>query len=258
MQYIHVKLLNGFTQSLTYAVPPDLQKNLVGSIVKVPLKERLVWAYVVAQTDTLPAVSFTIKTMHSLEPFPGDDIYKQFLAQLAYYYTVTPLHFIKRLAAFITQKEQEELFAPTTTAAPHPVMLTHEQQAIVDALESALTHAAFAPALIHGVTGSGKTEIYKQLITKTIAQGKTVILLLPEVSLAVHFEQILKASIGHAVSIMSFHSATKAKEKKLLWQALLAQQPLLIIGVHIPIMLPIAKLGLIIIDEEHDPGYQEK
>lgn len=261
MQYIHVKLLNGFTQSLTYAVPPSLQTNLIGSIVKVPLKERLVWAYVIAQTDTLPvSVSFTIKTMHSLEPFPNDDIYKQFLAQLAYYYAVTPMHFIKRIAAFIMQKEQDELLLtmPTQTKTCNAVSLTQEQQNIVDAVEPSLAGGIFTPTLIHGVTGSGKTEIYKQLILKTIAHGKSIILLLPEVSLALHFEHILKATIGDQVTIMSFHSATKAKEKKMLWQMLLAQKPLLIIGVHIPIILPIAQLGLIIIDEEHETGYQEK
>lgn len=260
MHYIHVKLLNGFPQPLTYTVPPEHQKNLVGTIVKVPLKDRFVSAYVVAQVAQLTHTpKFTLKPMHSVEQFPQDPHYRQYIGSLSDYYQVEPLHFIKRIRQFVDQKEIEEAvqpIAPETFACS--VKLTLEQQHIVDALAPAIAAEVYTPALLHGVTGSGKTEVYKQLIERTIAQNKSALLLLPEVSLALRFEQLLKAQLPSSITIIGFHSGTRIKDKRLLWQSLLEQKPLLIIGVHIPILLPIANLGMIIVDEEHEPGYQEK
>lgn len=258
MHYINVKLLNGFSGLFTYKVPENCQANLVGSVVKVPLKDRLASAYVISQTDQKPSVSFAIKEMHSLEPFPADAFYRQFLAQLAYYYQVEPLHFVKRIRQFVSQEADQEIISTKEAMQDaHTITLTPEQTQIVQTLKPAIGSGQFTPALLHGVTGSGKTEVYKQLITATIAQGKTALLLLPEVSLALRFEQILKQQLA-SIPIFGFHSGTKAKEKKLLWQMLLQDTPALIIGVHIPILLPIANVGLIIVDEEHEIGYQEK
>jgi primosomal protein N' (replication factor Y) len=83
-------------------------------------------------------------------------------------------------------------------------------------------------------------------------------LFLPEISLAFQFEKLLRAQLPSTISIHSFHSGTALKQKRLLWQDLLEKKPVLIIGVHVPILLPIENLGLIIIDEEHEVGYQEK
>jgi primosomal protein N' (replication factor Y) len=114
------------------------------------------------------------------------------------------------------------------------------------------------PTVIHGVTGSGKTEVYKKLITATCESGKTVILLLPEVTLAIQFYNLLRKQLPSSIELRSFHSATTIKEKKQTWQLLVSGHPLVLLGVHLPILLPIANLGLIIVDEEHDVGYQEK
>ena len=260
MQYIHVKLLNGFPQPLTYTVPPEYQKNLVGTIVKVPLKDRFVSAYVFAHVEKLtPTPKFTLKAMHSIEPFPQDAQYRQYIAQLSEYYQIEPLHFIKRIRQFVNQDEPEDIIQPSSAEIfGRAVTLTTEQQNIVDTLSPAIATNVYTPALLHGVTGSGKTEVYKQLIMRSLSHNKTAVLLLPEVSLALHFERVLKAQLPPNITIIGFHSGTRIKEKRLLWQSLLEQKPLLIIGVHIPILLPIANLGLIIVDEEHESGYQEK
>ena len=98
---------------------------------------------------------------------------------------------------------------------------------------------------------------YKKLISHALAHQKTCLIMLPEVSLAIQFEHIFNKALSNA-SVFSFHSASSKKEKNNLWRALIDQQPLVIIGVHQPIFLPIANLGLIIVDEEHESGYQEK
>ena len=259
MQYIHVKLLNGFPQPLTYKVPAGWPNDLIGTIVKVPLKDRFCSAYVFAQEQELAQKpSFAIKEAHSCEPMPNDPNYKKFIEQLSYYYQVDRLHFIKRIRNFVSQEAEESIsFSSQENVRPQAVQLTDEQNQIVQTLSPALQEQKFRPALIHGVTGSGKTEIYKELIKKAFLEGKTTLLLLPEVSLALRFEKILKAALPE-YPIIGFHSGTKAKEKRQLWQSLLDHKPILIVGVHIPILLPIGNLGLIIIDEEHEVGYQEK
>jgi primosomal protein N' (replication factor Y) (superfamily II helicase) len=260
MQYIHVRLLNGFPQPLTYSIPDQWEGNFVGAIVKVPLKDKAVSAYVIHQTATLKEKpSFTIKQALGLEQFPTDTLHRTFINQLSAYYQIEPFHFIKRIKHFINQEAES---TPEVSAPEHThlctVTLTPEQQHIVDTLTPLIGADIFSPALLHGVTGSGKTEVYKQLILKTIEQGKTALLLLPEVSLALRFEQLLKQQLPLSIMIASFHSGTRPKDKRLLWQSLLEKKPLLIIGVHIPILLPIANLGCIIVDEEHETGYQEK
>lgn len=259
MSYIHVKLLNGFPQLLTYAVPPSITQDLTGTVVKVPLKDRLTSAYVYAQVAELKTVpQFVIKPLNSIEAFPQDNHYKLFLKQLAAYYQVEPIHFIKRIKQFVNQEADTHEPAHIEATAEQRIILTTEQRDVVNALAPAIGTDVYTPALLHGVTGSGKTEIYKQLIQTTFEKEKTTILLLPEVSLALRFEQILKAQLSSNYPIFGFHSGTRPKEKRHLWQMLLEGTPLVIIGVHIPVLLPIANVGLIIIDEEHEAGYQEK
>ncbi len=259
MSYIHVKLLNGFPQPLTYHVPPSLEDDLVGTVVKVPLKDRFMSAYVYAQVSELPSKpAFTIKDIQGKEPFPADSHYKFFLQQLSSYYQVDPLHFVKRIKQFVNQDAQEVIATAASPDSGHTITLTAAQQQVVNAFGPAIGASIYTPALLHGVTGSGKTEIYKQLIATAFEKQKTTLLLLPEVNLALRFEQLLKAQLTGQHPIFGFHSGTRPKEKKLLWQALLAGNPVLIIGVHIPVLLPIANLGLIIVDEEHEVGYQEK
>ncbi len=259
--FIHVKLFNGWKKLLWYSVPASWQQVLYGTIVQVPLRNRIVPAVVINKQKKLPAhVTFTIKEVHALEPFPHDSFYIPFTKQLSNYYQVDELHFIKRLRHFLQQKEtkhRKETKQDTHVRTKKSVILTQEQQAVCNFLLPHVSKSCYMPVVLHGVTGSGKTEIYKQLIMHAIANNKTVIFLLPEITLALAFEHRLKQELAE-VAIFGFHSGVTKKEKKELWRQLIAHKPILIIGVHLPILLPIANLGFIIIDEEHATGYQEK
>jgi len=261
--FIQVRLLNGFTRPLWYRVPATWQESdLTGVIVQVPLRTQIIPAIVQYVSPRPPNAPYEIKEAHGIEPFPDDAHYTQFTHQLAQYYQVDPFYFTQRVRSFVNAKkvESETEFAPLATDAHYKsdVLLTAEQQTVTDFLKPKITDAIYAPTVLHGVTGSGKTEVYKELIVHAIAQGKTVLLLLPEVTLAVAFEHRLRQQLPNHVPMLSFHSAVGPKEKRMLWQGLLNKKPMLIIGVHLPVLLPIANLGLIIIDEEHEVGYQEK
>lgn len=257
--YIQVKLLNGFQQELTYGVPKQWNvDDLLGSIVEVPLQKRLEYAVVTKVFSELPvSIRYTIKDAVSKELIPEDKHYKKFVKQLAQYYACDELFFLKRVRHFLTEKEIEEA-SSSVTERTSDVLLTQEQQAIVNQIKPEIIQGNYFPALLHGVTGSGKTEIYKQLILQNYECTQSTILLLPEVSLAIQFLKILKKQLPSTIQLFGFHSASSAAEKKTLWQQLLHNKPVVIIGVHLPLLLPIHNLGLIIIDEEHETSFQEK
>ncbi len=257
--YIKVQLLNGFSEHLWYQQPDDWPRtNLAGAIVRVPLRNQQLPALVINQQGRKPDVPFEIRLATTIEPLPQDATYQRFIGQLSAYCQINPIHLIKRIKQFLYQKETKALIEAEKKMEPSPVItLTHAQQEIVEALKPLVIDSHYQASLIHGVTGSGKTEIYKELIKTAIAQKKCALLLLPEVTLALEFERRLNTELSD-IQIYSFHSATPPKQKRLLWQQLLAHKPLLIIGVHLPVLLPIGNLGLIIVDEEHEVGYQEK
>lgn len=268
--FIKVKLLNGLSKSLLYSVPNEWDKNnLLGAIVKVPLSNKVNFAFV---EEVIPGLEnkpiFTIKAALAIEEFPVDETYSKFVWQLANYYQSDPSSFVKRIKQFITQSKKDtdstklEFMIKSLPLPERPeandVVLTQEQQNVFNFLKDKISNQEYCPTLLHGVTGSGKTEVYKKLIVHNFAFNKSALFLLPEVTLALQFEQLLRNSLPNNILIYNFHSASSTALKKEMWQCLINNKAILIIGVHLPVLLPISNLGLIIIDEEHEIGYQEK
>ena len=112
--------------------------------------------------------------------------------------------------------------------------------------------------LLHGVTSSGKTEIYTKLIEHYIAQGKQVLYLLPEIALTTHLVSRLTKHFGNKVAV--FHSKYSNNERVEVWQNVLQQseKAQIVIGARSALFLPFANLGLIIVDEEHEPTFKQQ
>jgi len=258
--FIQVKLLNKFNEPLLYAVGPEHANNdLVGSVVKVPLQNRIESALVIQQFDRQPSwATFKVRPIIGPEQFPADPHYRMFIKQLASYYCIDPVMLISRIKQFISQEQQDVSESHDHTSNVQEPLLTSEQLQASDYVCTLMDTRSFQSVLLHGVTGSGKTEVYKKIIKEAIRNNKSVILMLPEVTLALQFERILKQQLPQDIRIATFHSATKASDKKRLWQDLLDETPLVVVGVHMPLLLPINNLGCIIVDEEHEVGYQEK
>lgn len=258
--FITVRLLNNFSKELTYSVPLNLQKDVFrGTLVQVPLQRRLESAIVVQIENSSSGYPFKVREIDSIFPFPADHTYRQFASQLAAFHQIDALYIFKRVKNFLVEVEDEKEIELVSDIVIHDkhINLTEEQIAAYESIVEDIKAERYQVSLLHGVTGSGKTEVYKKLFKTILAQGKTGILLLPEVGLAVQFEKLFKAQLP-SVEIFGFHSGTTIKEKRSLWQALLQEKPCIIVGVHLPVFLPIAHLGIIIVDEEHDQGYQEK
>jgi len=113
--------------------------------------------------------------------------------------------------------------------------------------------------LLHGVTSSGKTELYMQLIEQAISEGKQVLYLLPEIALTSQLVQRLKKRWGNKVGV--YHSKYSDNERVEVWNALVKNEEIqysVIVGTRSSLFLPFSKLGLIIIDEEHDSSYKQQ
>ncbi|TVR79420.1 MAG: primosomal protein N' [Chitinophagaceae bacterium] len=112
------------------------------------------------------------------------------------------------------------------------------------------------PALLFGVTGSGKTEVYIELIREQLDQGKQALYLLPEIALTQQIVFRLKKHFGDKLFI--YHSKFNENERTEIWYKLINGEPILIIGARSALWLPITKPGIIIIDEEHDSSFKQK
>lgn len=256
--YAQVLLCNGYKKPLWYSFNHTLLLQK-GSLVKVPLRTQTVVGMVMCVSLQKPFVTGDIKNIIGIEKLPDDKTYLSFIYQLAQYYALDPLFFIKRIQHFLYEKTTEPV--NPVSKQHHAVqmpLLTEQQEKVCAFLRPYIVNQQHVVTLLHGVTGSGKTEVYKQCIITAQEHHKTVILLLPEVTLAIEFEHRLRMQMANKAAIYGFHSGKTAAQKKELWEQVSSHKPLVIIGVHLPILLPIANLGLIIIDEEHDHGFQEK
>ncbi|MBL6988915.1 MAG: primosomal protein N' [Bacteriovoracaceae bacterium] len=134
-------------------------------------------------------------------------------------------------------------------------ILNDTQKIIIDQIIKSIPQG-FSKWLLHGVTGSGKTICYLQVIKKVISEGKSVLFLLPEINLTPQFIKIFINCLQ--IPIYSYSSAVSNPNKFALWQLLQDDEnPKLIIGARSAIFLPIKNLGLIVIDEEHDQSFKQ-
>ena len=142
--------------------------------------------------------------------------------------------------------------------APHPEKIKPLNEAQTEAYDHILVQMMGHPVtLLHGVTSSGKTEIYIHLIQKAINEHKQVLYLLPEIALTVQITERLKAVFGNRLGI--YHSKYSDAERVEIWKKQLSSNPYdVILGARSAVFLPFHRLGLVIIDEEHEQSFKQQ
>ncbi len=136
-----------------------------------------------------------------------------------------------------------------------PRALTPEQQAALAIIRAEAEKKTPKPVLLFGVTGSGKTEVYLQAIADALAQGKSAIMMVPEIALTPQTVQRFAARFGEAIAVL--HSALSAGERFDEWHRIRSGEAKVVIGPRSAIFAPLANPGIIIVDEEHEPSYKQ-
>ncbi|HLB74922.1 MAG TPA: DEAD/DEAH box helicase, partial [Sedimentisphaerales bacterium] len=134
------------------------------------------------------------------------------------------------------------------------VTLNEDQKAVLAHLRERIESGEFGVALLHGVTDSGKTEVYIRAIEAVLASGKGAIILLPEIALTAQTVQRFSARFER-IAVM--HSGLTAAQRNVQWQMIKAGEADVVIGARSAVFSPLPRLGLIIVDEEHEPGYKQ-
>ncbi|MGE0041752.1 MAG: primosomal protein N' [Vicinamibacterales bacterium] len=152
-----------------------------------------------------------------------------------------------------------EAAAPHTFGAPDPRdrerPLTAEQQAAVDRLEGYAAERRFRVALLHGVTGSGKTEVYLRLAERVRAAGQGVLMLVPEIALTPAVAAVFRARFGGKVAVQ--HSGLSDGERHDQWHRIRRGDVDVVVGTRSAVFAPLARPGLVVVDEEHDTSYKQ-
>lgn len=161
----------------------------------------------------------------------------------------------KGVLAVAQQDKALDLFADIPFD-PQPIQLAEEQQQAFDALLPDLEDAKPHAALLHGVTGSGKTMVFLKLIERTLALGRKALVLVPEISLTPQMIRRLKSTFGSRLAVQ--HSALNNTERLLQWRMIQQGNADIVVGTRSAVFAPLQNIGLIIIDEEQEHTYQSE
>lgn len=241
-------------ETLTYQIPENIDIK-IGQAVQVPLKKKIISGIVwkihneVPNFKTLPIISiFQEKPILSSEQI-------KLISWMSKYYFC---HLYKLIKYFIPKRILENktipkklLKKPEEISRSGTKKLTSEQERIF--LE--IKNKNLNKFLIHGITGSGKTEIYTHLAEEYLEQDKQVLILVPEISLTPQIIEYFEKSLGLKATVI--HSKISECERQFNWMNIFENKARLIIGSRSAIFAPFQNLGLIIIDEEHELSYKQ-
>jgi primosomal protein N' (replication factor Y) len=158
--------------------------------------------------------------------------------------------------------ELDDRIISQSTKEPEPplwarknVTLSSAQRAAVDTINAAASGSSFSPFLLHGVTGSGKTEVYIEAISHVLELEKSALIIVPEIALTPQLVDRFRSRIRHEIAIL--HSGLDKRERWAHWMRLASGDARVALGARSAVFCPIRQLGLIIVDEEHDPSFKQ-
>ena len=258
MRYYEVLLADTKYKSgaaLTYSFPDALE---VLNVVSVPLKNRTATGFVLGEVKKPPFPVKPIKNLMTSTPLPYHCLQ---LAQWMEVYYAANLSEVLRLFA-PTKPAVRGIRAEGTPSISQPELLTQLQlhTPLTADQRRAISEIKASPSttiLLHGETGTGKTRVYLELAKQSLTAGKSVILLTPEISLTTQLAAAAQSFLNIKPVIM--HSQLSAASRKQLWlKAIESTQPQVIVGPRSALFSPLPSIGLVVIDEAHEPAYKQE
>jgi len=238
-------------REFTYLLPDEVEAT-VGSRVIAPFGRRSLAGLVTAVGSTRPEGSFEIKEITRVTN--AEPLFDKRLLELARW--VKRMYFCslgEALAAMVPGGRRETAlpsFVEEVSAASSDLSLSEEQERALAAVLDG-EHRLY---YLYGITGSGKTEVFLQAAERTIASGLGVIYLVPEISLTHQLLDSVRSRFEGKVAVL--HSRLTGSQRLTEWQRIRGGEAMLVIGARSAVFAPFEKLGLVVIDEEHDGSYK--
>jgi primosomal protein N' (replication factor Y) len=250
-----------------YRLPEELRGGVVdvGSMLVVPFGRREVLGVVVGMADSSDvSEEKLLAPLRALELGVPVDLVAlaEWIAQ-EYCTTVAralglvlPPGAARRLSGRKRRAVARPRHLSVGSRSPHPPPLTEDQQAVLAELAPVLSARRFERRLLHGVTGSGKTEVYLRAAASALEQGRGAIVLVPEIALTPQIVGRFIERFGDTVAVL--HSQLRPTERYAEWRRLREGEARVCVGPRSAVFAPIADLGLIVVDEEHDASYKHE
>lgn len=276
--FVSVAVARPLDQFYTYRVPQAFISELKkGYWVRIPFGKGKTHGFVVEdpveQQPESEIPSFALKEIEemgdALTAIPSE-IFD--LCRWAHDYYQSPLGEVLAAAAPLSaltgsnKKRSKDRKSPwdvssasSLSPSSPPGNLSPKQQEVFEAMSQFFEEAPLKKskiALLHGVTGSGKTELYIELARKVLNEGKNVIVLVPEIALTTQLCDRLEKGLGMPVGL--WHSSVADGRRRDLWLAAREGKVRVIVGARSAVFAPVSNLGLIVVDEEHDPSYKQE
>ncbi len=229
----------------TLSLAPSSTRSRLGAVMRLTADEQKIETFLEKEGRRKPAQAMTLLQLQGTQTasFPADEI-----KALAGCTDQT----IKALIKAGLLEEVEEGLSP----ARKPPELNQHQQEAVSALTQAVTKRTAKGFLLYGVTGSGKTEVYLRTAAEVLKMGRQVLYLVPEIALTAQVIAQLRERFGRSVAIL--HSSLSPRERLENWMRIQTGMAPLILGARSALFAPLSRLGLIVMDEEHEGSYKQE
>ncbi|MDP8220403.1 MAG: primosomal protein N', partial [Candidatus Stygibacter frigidus] len=251
------KIKKSFSGSGFYLLLEELETASIIEIKRTfdkKIKKKVANFVIRKKTEDIPELTSKQKELYDFICSAGEELPLSKIA-LSYSYALVKALRTKNL---IDIEPREILPTDTlfpTQRNPQNIIPNSEQVNAINAIASALDENAFKPFLLYGITGSGKTEVYIQSIKKTLAEGKSALMLVPEISLTPQMVERFYNAFGENIAIL--HSRLNDRQRWQQWQNIRKGKSRIVIGARSAIFAPLKDIGIIIVDEEHENSYKQ-
>lgn len=252
MNYYEVaptRIIRAGTDSLTYSSDEPLK---VGQVVRISVGSRLMNGLVLSKVKK---PDYVVKPISSvIEEFPVPAAHINLIQWLADYYSTPFASVLQTALPRGLEKKRRDRNATSLSGKRGRTnfVLNSDQSGAL----TTINQASPGTILLHGVTGSGKTAVYIELAREAIKSSKSALVLVPEIALT---SQLIAEFSHHFKDILLTHSRQTEAERHQIWrQALIATAPVVAIGPRSALFLPLADIGVVIIDEAHEPSYKQE
>lgn len=241
-----------------YALPSDIGSTL-GDLVEVPFRGKTAMGIVWGQEAT--DYSGKLKEVIRRLDLPAISVENREFVTWVARYNLALLGMVLKMVLPVPLEQRTKARKTLEIGVPNldqqgTVSLSEDQEAAADDIQKAIETGNFQTFLLDGVTGSGKTEVYLSAMQAALKQGRQIVVLLPEIALTTQWLNRFHRRFG--VEPLQWHSGLTPNVRQQTWTAILEGRASVIVGARSALFLPYPNLGLIIVDEEHDPSYKQE